>query len=168
PAAPDRADGRCAHHRGPHQHPARRDRHHGHRSMSATRSAAKARPLSLQLEADNTHLANLCGPLDENLRQIAQAYAVEISRRGNRFTIRGHQARPAAQALRWFHERAARAPLTLDALQLGLVELGARDGEAASAPELPELPPVDDASLSLRTRKSDLRPRTPRQRDYLN
>src|SRR5690606_37015192 len=45
----------------------------------------------------------------------------------------------------------------------------ARPAEAAEAvPELPELPPVDDPSMNLRTRKSDLRPRTPRQRDYLN
>ncbi len=128
-----------------------------------------ARPLALQLEADNDHLASLCGPLDENLRQIAQAYGVEIARRGTRFTVRGVQARPAARALRWFHERAAQGPLSLDTLQLGLVELGARAGEASGgAPDLPELPPVDDASLSLRTRKTDLRPRTPRQRDYLN
>ena len=135
----------------------------------ARASAAKARPLSLQLDADNTHLSNLCGPLDENLRQIAQAYGVEIGRRGTRFTIRGAQTRPAAGALRWFHERAASAPLSLDTLQLGLVELGARSGGTSDgAAGLPELPPVDDASLNLRTRKTDLRPRTPRQRDYLN
>ena len=135
----------------------------------ARASAAKARPLSLQLDADNGHLANLCGPLDENLRQIAQAYGVDISRRGTRFTVKGTQARPAAQALRWFHERAAQAPLSVETLQLGLVELGARSGAPAGpTPDLPELPPVDDASLTLRTRKSDLRPRTPRQRDYLN
>src|SRR3546814_14376075 len=54
-----------------------------------------------------------------------------------------------------------------------MVELGAGrsqtpDMTEETPPLLPELPPVDDQSLSLRTRKSDLRPRTPRQRDYLN
>src|SRR3546814_16440089 len=39
---------------------------------------------------------------------------------------------------------------------------------AAPPADLPESPPVDDQSLNVRTRKSDLRPRTPRQRDYLN
>ncbi|MFV0284303.1 MAG: PhoH family protein [Castellaniella sp.] len=141
----------------------------GTTSAPSGHTPTKARPLTLQLEADNIHLANLCGPLDENLRQIAQAYGVEIGRRGNRYTLRGAQARSAARALRWFHKRAAQAPLSLDALQLGLVELGARSGAAADGtPALPELPPVDDASLNLRTRKTDLRPRTPRQRDYLN
>jgi len=125
------------------------------------------RPLVLDLEGDNARLAQLCGPLDRNLQQIAQAYGVEIRRRGSRFTVRGAQARQAAKALRWFHEHTPEGGLTLEALQLGLVELGARS-DPATAGALPDLPPVDDGSLDLRTRKSDLRPRTPRQRDYLN
>ncbi len=140
--------------------------------MTAVRPASqeKTRPLSVQLTGDNTQLANLCGPLDENLRQIAQAYGVQMSRRGSHFSIRGDQAREAAKALRWFHARAAQTPLSLDALQLGLVELdaGTAGAKQSARSDLPELPAVDDASLSLRTRKTDLRPRTPRQRDYLN
>ncbi|CAM5210386.1 PhoH-like protein OS=Castellaniella defragrans OX=75697 GN=HNR28_000703 PE=3 SV=1 [Castellaniella defragrans] len=128
---------------------------------------AATRPLTLQLAGSNTQLANLCGPLDENLRQIAQAHGTAISRRGNRISIRGAQARRTADALRWFHERAAQTPLSLETLQLGLVELGPQ-GHAPEPAGLPELPPVDDASLRLHTNKSDLRPRTPRQRDYLN
>ncbi|MEK6379484.1 MAG: PhoH family protein, partial [Burkholderia gladioli] len=31
---------------------------------------------------DNARLANLCGPLDENLRQIEQALDVTLQRRG--------------------------------------------------------------------------------------
>jgi len=130
------------------------------------------RPLSVQLSGGNTQLADLCGPLDENLRQIAQAYDVTIGRRGNRFSVRGARAREAVQALRWFHERAAQGPLSLDTLQLGLVELSNRGlpsgGDASGPRDLPELPPVDDEGPALRTRKADLRPRTPRQRDYLN
>ncbi|WP_298018813.1 PhoH family protein [uncultured Castellaniella sp.] len=139
--------------------------------MTAPKTAG-ARPVSLQLAGNNAQLSNLCGPLDENLRQIAQAYDVTIGRRGNRFSVRGARAGEAGQALRWFHERSAQAPLSLDDLQLGLVELSNR-GTAPSpdtnAPRnLPELPPVDDEGPVLRTRKTDLRARTPRQRDYLN
>jgi phosphate starvation-inducible PhoH-like protein len=130
---------------------------------------ARTRPVTLQLAGTNTQLANLCGPLDENLRQIGQAYGTGISRRGSRVSIRGPQARRTADALRWFHDRAASTPLSLETLQLGLVELGAQPNAAARArPDLPDPPPVDDASLRLHTRKPDLRPRTPRQRDYLN
>ncbi|MFT0533003.1 PhoH family protein [Castellaniella hirudinis] len=139
--------------------------------MSAPRpNATGNRPLALQLMGGNAQLANLCGPLDENLRQIEQAHDVTISRRGNRFSIRGARAAETRQALRWFHEQATRQPLSLDDLQLGLIELGNRDAAppAAEARPLPDLPPVDDEDgFALRTRKSDLRPRTPRQRDYL-
>jgi phosphate starvation-inducible PhoH-like protein len=135
-------------------------------------AAARQRPISLQLAGSNTQLANLCGPLDENLRQIAQAYGTTISRRGSRLSIRGAQARRTADALRWFHERAAGTPLSLETLQLGLVELEAKPEATVQGrpdlPDLPDLPPVDDASLRLHTNKTDLRPRTPRQRDYLN
>jgi len=132
------------------------------------------KPIIVNLDGDNTHLANLCGPLDENLRQIADGWNVRLNRRGSRVSIEGEQAAEAAKALRWFHGRSVHKALSIDDIQLGLVELGAGRGqggdEAADAPALPELPPVDDHSgdIALRTRRSDLRPRTPRQRDYLN
>lgn len=136
--------------------------------------SSRKKPVAVVLEGDNTHLANLCGPLDENLRQIADGWNVRLNRRGNRITIEGDQASAAADAVRLFHRRSVHTPLSIDDIQLGMVELGAgrsRDeGEPSPTPELPELPPVDDQSgdISLRTRRSDLRPRTPRQRDYLN
>ena len=136
--------------------------------------ARNGKSTSLRLEGSNTQLANLCGPLDENLRQIADGWNVSLSRRGNQVTVKGDNAVPAAKALEWFHDRALKGPLSVDDVQLGLVELGAGrvpgEGEepAVVGSPLPDLPPVDDMSLSLRTRRSDLRPRTPRQRDYLN
>ena len=38
---------------------------------------------------DNERLANLCGLLDENLRQIESYLDVQISNRGNSFRIKG-------------------------------------------------------------------------------
>ncbi|HLT98349.1 MAG TPA: PhoH family protein [Burkholderiaceae bacterium] len=135
--------------------------------------ARNGKSATVRLEGGNTQLANLCGPLDENLRQIADGWNVSLSRRGSQVTLKGDNAMTAARALEWFHDRALKGPLSVDDVQLGLVELGAgRVGvEPEDAPvtaEIPDLPPVDDMSLSLRTRRSDLRPRTPRQRDYLN
>ena len=110
---------------------------------------------------DNARLANLCGVLDENLRQIESAFDVEIARRGERFRLSGEpqQAQLAARALRQFYAQAANH-LSLDDIQLGLVEVvksaeaGAGVGAAARAPVL-------------MTRKADLHGRTPRQVAYL-
>src|SRR6266700_1725773 len=97
----------------------------------AARSALRRRPLKTRpLEfvlspVDNQRLANLCGTLDENLRQIETALDVTIARRGERFTVRGAQAAQAADVLQKFYEDATRG-LTLDDIQLGLIEVRSR------------------------------------------
>jgi phosphate starvation-inducible PhoH-like protein len=117
--------------------------------------------------ADNRRLANLCGALDENLRRIEEAYDVRIARRADTFSVEGAtaQARGAVRALEHFHGRAL-APLSLDDIQLGLVELRASRDERTTRPAEPP-PPDDDPSPMLHTRRTDLQGRTPRQREYL-
>ncbi|WP_332671123.1 PhoH family protein [Aromatoleum sp.] len=115
-----------------------------------------ARPLEIVLEPlDNERLANLCGALDENLRQIETAYDVTIARRGERFTLQGHpsQAQLAAKALHEFYEQ-ANEHISVDDIQLGLVEFANRRQSDQPAP-------------ALLTRKTELHGRTPRQVDYL-
>lgn len=138
-----------------------------------TRAARSKAPVTIRLDGDNTNLANLCGPLDENLRQIADGWNVTLSRRGDLVSITGDQAKAAGKALEWFHRRAVHKALSIDDIQLGLVELGAGQPEASKeilvVPDIiPDVAPVNDQSFGLRTRKSDLRPRTPHQREYLN
>jgi len=114
----------------------------------------KTRPLELVLSpVDNQRLANLCGPLDENLRQIETALDVSIARRGEKFTLRGAQAARAAEVLQKFYGEAKRS-LTVDDIQLGLIEVRARSGNAKS-------------DTPLLTRRADLHGRTPRQRQYI-
>ncbi|WP_428852312.1 PhoH family protein [Imbroritus primus] len=119
---------------------------------------------------DNARLQNLCGPLDENLRQIEQALDVTIQRRGHRFTVRGTQAQQGANALETFYNR-ARSPLSVDEIQLGLVETRQVAAHGAYLPELEDEDgaPLDenDVSPALQTRRSDLHGRTAMQREYL-
>jgi len=129
-------------------------------------------PTIVNLDGDNTHLANLCGPLDENLRQLADGMGVTLARRGSRVTLEGERAELAGRALRRFHEQAVHRALSVDDIQLGLVEMGV--GRNESQPTDPRgiepssLPTAsEDGGIALRTRRSDLRPRTPRQREYL-
>ncbi len=101
---------------------------------------------------DNHRLAILCGPLDENLRQIEAAFDVLIRRRGSRFSVTGLKANLGLAALDHFYNK-SHTELTLDDLQLGLVEL-ARGSSGEDAP-------------LLRTRRADLKARTPGQAGYL-
>ncbi|MBI3143680.1 MAG: PhoH family protein, partial [Pseudogulbenkiania sp.] len=104
---------------------------------------------------DNERLARLCGPLDENLKQIETGLDVIIQRRGEGFRIRGEHARDAATALTRFYLLAEKQDLSIDDIQLGLVEV--RQHSTTQDEEAPVLA----------TRRSDLRGRTPRQNGYI-
>ena len=128
--------------------------------MSA-RAPTKAATVELLLSpVDNNRLANLCGALDENLRQIETGLDVAIARRGERFTLRGEAAQTAraSEALQMFYALAGNA-LSVDEIQLGLIELmnrpARRDAQSGSG------------SPALLTRKTELHGRTPRQIEYL-
>ncbi len=117
----------------------------------------KTKSLTVGFEPlDNVQLANLCGALDENLRQIEMAYDVTIARRGERCRIDGElaQSRHAATALQHFYALAAGAPLGVEDVQLGLIELRNRNR-------------VTQPAAGLLTKKGDLHGRTPHQVEYL-
>ncbi len=103
---------------------------------------------------DNKRLANLCGPLDTNLRQAEIALDIAITRRGARLTLKGQREDVARgmDLLEGFYARADK-PLDIDDVQLGLV--------ATRVAAMPTEGPV------LMTRRRDLAGRTPNQRLYL-
>jgi phosphate starvation-inducible protein PhoH and related proteins len=115
---------------------------------------------------DNTRLAHLCGPLDENLRQISAALDVTIFRRGEKFIVSGSNAERAVAILEQFYAVANKV-VPIEEVQLALVEqraglAGVAEQHAAAPFEEPDI-----ASPVLKTRRSDLRGRTPHQIRYL-
>ena len=157
---------------------------------------------------DNLRLAHLCGPLDENLRQISAALDLSIFRRGEKFIVSGHNAEKGLELLEKFYAQAKKI-ITIDEVQLALVEQRAAsslrktaetgfapDEESESESELEEVKPVKRRSTKattkavtpsknplkeiapveveeaikspiLKTRRSDLRGRTPHQNTYI-
>ena len=116
----------------------------------------KATSRELRFEpADNKRLANLCGPLDANLRQIEAALDLVIERRDTRIKLTGsaESVERAATLLQQFYTQAER-PLELDDVQLGVID--------SRNPGL-----TDEGTPRLMTRRRDLAGRTPNQRDYL-
>ncbi len=138
---------------------------------------------------ENARLAKLCGPLDENLRQISAALDVTIFRRGEKFIVSGHNAERAVEILDHFYAIANQI-VPIEEVQLALVEqrasmhagniaaltpepAGADDGAPAARAARPrkvETVPaaeIDINSPVLKTRRADLRGRTPHQIRYL-
>ena len=128
----------------------------------------KPKPVELRLEpVDNKRLSNLCGALDENLRQIETALDISIARRGERFSLRGNPAQAELGVLlleRFYND--AKHPLSVNDVQLGLVEFRRPSpAPADTRSRVPEGLPDEDRPLAIR--RSDLRGRTPRQREYI-
>jgi phosphate starvation-inducible PhoH-like protein len=139
---------------------------------------------------DNLRLAHLCGPLDENLRQISAALDLSIFRRGDKFIVSGTNAERGLEILEHFYALAKKI-ITIDEVQLALVERLAASGkksQPATKPKpgrikktknialvaeaeldigLPSEPEVEVESPILKTRRSDLRGRTAHQNLYL-
>lgn len=135
-------------------------------SLSCLTAFLKPQPVEISFSpADNQRLANLCGALDENLRQIETLLDVTIARRGEHFSLRGKSAQTllAAEALQNFYSH-AQHHLSIEQIQLGLIEAmnphHSKKLAAATATKEPTEP-------ALITRRSDLRGRTPRQVEYL-
>jgi len=105
---------------------------------------------------NNTRLGHLCGPMDEHLRTIEIALSVKIAHRHEQFKVDGPkaQATRAMEVLQALYERAAR---TIPPEQVQLMLAG--DASMTEA---------DDGSITLHTRRTDLRARTPNQSIYLD
>ena len=115
--------------------------------------------------------------MDENLRQISAALDVTIFRRGDRFVVNGANAARAVDLLEGFYQIADNA-ISVEDVQLALVEQRAEAQQPAQkkAPAKAESAPTDEGageketdaiSPILKTRRTDLRGRTPNQSQYL-
>lgn len=125
----------------------------------------KSHPVEISFSpVDNQRLANLCGALDENLKQIETLLDVTIVRRGERFILRGKSAQtlPAVEALRNFYSQ-AQHHLSIQQIQLGLIEV---TNPQHSVKHAVLGVPTKEAPVLI-TRRSDLRGRTPHQVQYL-
>lgn len=141
---------------------------------------------------DNKRLAHLCGPLDENLRQISAALDVTIFRRGEKFIVNGSNAERAVEMLARFYAQADKI-VALEEVQLALVEQRAAFAESLAEPLASSIAAESRATTArpgkkktanqkatsqitevsvldapvLKTRRHDLRGRTPHQLQYL-
>ena len=104
---------------------------------------------------DNSQLATLCGVMDENITQIANHYDVTISRRGSAFQIDGIHASKALRILERFAKLACRREITLEDIQLGLLEEGSNYNSSSGL-------------HNLQSRHGEVKGRTANQRSYID
>ncbi|MGY3941666.1 PhoH family protein [Aeromonas tecta] len=127
--------------------------------------------LNLHLEpADNQRLASLCGPFDDNLKQLERRLGVEISYRDNHFQVLGKQAQIDAAAVILKHLYVETQPLkggkvtdiTPDLVHLTVQESRVLEQNEEDVPGQPY-----GKEVTVKTKRGLIKPRSPNQAQYI-
>jgi len=118
--------------------------------------------IDIELPANNERLANLCGQLDQHLRQIEFRLGIEIGSRGSTFRLIGKPRSVAAGArvLRDLYQASADEILTPERIHLHLQESGADAPPDSTEDRLPD--------VVIKTKRALVRARGPNQQQYLH
>ena len=128
--------------------------------MSVQPQQDPAAVYDIRLEpADNERLINVCGPFDQNLKQLERRLGVDIVSRGNSFQVSGapEVARAAGEILRRMYVEAKSETLTADRVHLYLHDAGIANA-------LDEGP---DDDVVVKVRRGHIRGRGANQSTYL-
>ena len=126
--------------------------------MSTPAPVEPAREFDL-VPPDNARLANLCGPLDENIRLIEDRMGVSVKRRGASFRIVGQRAHAAEDLVRDLFETSGREDISLERVHLALRDT--RDMPGALGAE------ESNEGGAVRVARGTIRARGRNQKDYL-
>lgn len=111
--------------------------------------------ITLNIE-DNKILQNLCGPMDEHIKQIATHFDVKILRHGDHFQIKGHNFESAINSLKYFYALAKIRNLDAEDVQHGLAT-GSHNF----------LEKNGNNSLIQPNKSNEIKGRTPNQTEYI-
>ncbi|CDG16991.1 PhoH-like protein [Xenorhabdus doucetiae] len=117
--------------------------------------------------ADNQRLMSLCGPLDDNLKQLEHRLGIEINHRDNRFKLSGQPLCVSAAAGILRHLYVETAPvrgvipdLEPKQVHLAIAESRVLEQAAESVPEYGK-------AVNIKTKRGVVKPRTPNQARYI-
>ncbi|NDK98128.1 AAA family ATPase [Photorhabdus bodei] len=117
--------------------------------------------------ADNQRLMSLCGPFDDNLKQLERRLGIEINRRDNCFKLMGKPlcVSTATNILRHLYAetspiRGVIPDIKPEQIHLAITESRVLEQTAESIPEYGK-------SVNIRTKRGMVKPRTPNQAQYI-
>lgn len=117
--------------------------------------------------ADNQRLISLCGPFEDNIKQIERRLGVEINHRDNHFTVSGKSVcvNAAVTILKTLYVdtapiRGVIPDIEPEQIHLAVKESGALEQSAQSVPEYGK-------AVTIKTKRGVIKPRTPNQAQYI-
>ena len=116
---------------------------------------------------DNARLLSLCGPFDDNLKQLERRLGIEINRRDNHFKLTGRAicVTAAADILRSLYVdtapmRGQIQDIEPEQIHLAIKEARVLEQSAESVPEYGK-------AINIKTKRGVIKPRTPNQAQYI-
>lgn len=117
--------------------------------------------------ADNERLNNLCGPFDDNIKQLERRLGIEINRRDNKFTLVGKSSCVDVAKDILLNLYVDTAPvrgimqdIEPDQIHLAIKESGVLEQIADSVPDYGK-------AVIIKTKRGLIKPRTPNQARYV-
>ena len=127
--------------------------------------SSKLTTMNLYLEpADPRRLASLCGPFDDNIKQLERRIGVEISYRDNHFTIVGQPKNSLTvnNLLKDLYIETQPVKGSTPDLEPEKVHIAIQEAVSVEA-----FDSNDDKEFYIKTRKGVVKPRNPNQRQYV-
>lgn len=121
--------------------------------------------------ADNQRLNSLCGPYDDNIKQLERRLGIEINHRGNLFAITGDTicAKTTAEILQSLYKQTKVKDKIIDIepeqIHLIIKESGVLEKVSEHLPSYVDL--YGSKQVMIKTKRGVIKPRTPNQAQYI-
>ena len=121
--------------------------------------------------ADNQRLNSLCGPYDDNIKQLERRLGIEINHRGNLFAITGDAicAKATAEILQSIYKQTKVKDKIIDIepeqIHLIIKESGVLEKVSEHLPSYVDL--YGSKQVMIKTKRGVIKPRTPNQAQYI-
>lgn len=117
--------------------------------------------------ADNQRLISLCGPFDDNIKQLERRLAIEINRRDNRFKLSGKalNIQAASKILRQLYVETAQVRGVIPDIDPEQIHLAISESRVLE--QANDSVPNYGKAVNIKTKRGVIKPRTPNQAQYI-
>ncbi|POW87392.1 nucleoside triphosphate hydrolase [Serratia marcescens] len=116
--------------------------------------------------ADNKRLLSLCGPFDDNIKQLERRLGIEINRRDNRFKLVGKNlCVAAADILRHLYVDTAPIRGVIPDIDPEQIHLAIKESRVLE--QVADSVPDYGKAVTIKTKRGMVKPRTPNQAQYI-
>ena len=117
---------------------------------------------------DNARLLSLCGPVDDNIKQLERRLGIDISRRDNHFRITGRPMTVNAAAKILLTLYVDTAPMRGESQDIDPEKIHLAIKETGVLEQVTDSVPDYGKAINIKTKRGVIKPRTPNQAQYIS